>query len=213
MISVNARHHLGPVFPEETGNPYINYTFSEDGIFGIPTTSIDPVMSTTSSITSTSRSTTSSIIHELKVRTKTPYKNRANLRRNQYPNETEIIEKTVHICGNTDKICSIEYDLTKDDRPDCCNPVNNIMCIDCFSYCKDLCGEQGFGVKTCFSYEDTGITCDCSDKMPTCYKLVTTTTIAVNRTVKIKKTATYIWIILSILLAGTVAMYYIRQLK
>jgi hypothetical protein len=73
-------------------------------------------------------------------------------------------------CGGNAQYCMIEYDTTGDNKPECCTKENNPACNECYDFCKESCGRQYVGVKSCFS-ASKGPVCQCSQVAPTCYVL------------------------------------------
>jgi hypothetical protein len=170
-------------------------------------------MSSTSTSGTSSSTTSSSSITTTTGEGRREKPARFKPRRMDNLTETGVNVTKPRVCGNTDKLCSIEHDLDADGKPDCCSRQSNPMCDKCLEQCIRECSLKGRGVKTCFTLEDTGVTCDCSDSKPTCYRLSTTTTLNLGSGGGIKKTGIYIWVLLSALLAGAAALVFLRHTK
>lgn len=89
---------------------------------------------------------------------------------------------TTLVCGNDENVCYVEFDITGDNKLECCNEGNNPVCAMCFLPCGGICHERGEGIKFCFG-TNISFTCECTrGTMPTCYSTTTTTSTVVSTT-------------------------------
>lgn len=73
-------------------------------------------------------------------------------------------------CGGTDLVCPVEFDTSGDGKLDCCTAETNIMCSQCYDFCKKICARQGVAVQSCTSSDDKPL-CRCTDRAPKCYEI------------------------------------------
>ncbi|MFH1403691.1 MAG: hypothetical protein ABIH11_05415 [Candidatus Altiarchaeota archaeon] len=192
-----------------------DYNADDDPIYFEETVSEDT--STTSSSTSTSSSSSSS---SSSTGTTIPEKGgmirgerMQKLVELQEDNDTGPEPEYNVVCGYTEKLCSVEKDITADGRPDCCNRENNRMCQNCLLSCMNRCGREGVGVNSCFISDDEVI-CECSDKPSTCYKQDTTSTLPPGTmTGSGERTGTYIIVFMLILFSAIGAILFLRNVR
>lgn len=123
------------------------------------------------------------------------------------------------VCGSDMEVCYVEWDITGDDKYECCNNGNNPTCRLCLRPCSNICHSRGEGVKFCFG-SDTAFGCECTKgKTPTCYTTTTSPDIVVSTTqagivdsVSSHTTLFYLLVLIATAIVLIAVFYYVRSL-
>jgi len=158
------------------------------------------------------------LIHTEPTRT-TPTTTAPGETRPQQTTEPTTTTTTTLFCGNDPAVCYVEFDITGDRVPECCDAGNNPACEQCIDSCKEICDQTDSAVKFCFG-TNISLSCDCTEgTKPTCYQTTSTTTSTTTTTYATAAEAAIanrplFYLIFLVGLVGVLAalVYYVRNI-